>query len=88
MDKIKAGLSAITEKYKKDVSSKLDRRGEPDTLPRNLELLAKSRNAHYDEIMNYPIKFIADLDSNEKQELENFTRTLLVDFDEFLKVVS
>lgn len=88
MNKIKNELTAITEKYKKDVYDKFDRSNEPDSVGRNRELILESRAAHHEEIIKYPSKYSTDLDINEKHEIEEFIRTCMVDFDRFLNTVS
>lgn len=87
MDKIKAELTAITEKHESDVNMKLNKTNDPDSYWGKMEILLESRNAHYNEITNYPIEFVSDLDSGERHNIETIKRSCLSRFDDFLRAV-
>lgn len=88
MDKIKAELTAITEKYKKLVRENWNRKNEPDSLGLNYELMKMSQSNLKSELLENGGKYSNILDRNESHEIKEVIRTLLVDFDEFLSVVS
>lgn len=84
MDKIKDELTAITENHESDVNEKLKI---TDSYWDKMAILLESRNAHYNEITNYPIEFVSDLDSGERYNIETIKRSCLSRFDDFLRAV-
>ena len=87
MDKIKAELTAITEKYEIDVNAKINKTDDSDSYWDKMGILLESRNSHYNEITNYPIESASDLDNNERYNIEIIKRSCLSRFDDFLKTV-
>ena len=85
MDKIKAELTAITEKYEIETKAKLAATNDTDSYLDKIEILLQSGRTHHDKIVGYIIDNVGDLSSDEKYYIETAKRQCLSRFETFLK---
>ena len=83
MDKIKAELTAITEKYKKDYSYRFDRNGKSDTLKNNVMLVADLQLKLAEELAVTTKSYYKNHNVIDTYEIDQFRNDLYMSFIQF-----
>lgn len=83
MDKIKAELTAIADKYKKDYSDSFDRRGKSDTLKNNVMLVADLQLRLAEELADTTKSYYKSHNVVDTSEIDQFRNDLYMDFIQF-----
>jgi dihydropteroate synthase len=82
-DEINAELLSITEKYKQEFSNKFDKSGKPDSLSKNVSLLAEVQDKFVEELDVAKKKYFKENNIFIKTRLNNFAKTCYKDYIDF-----